>query len=124
MPRIKGESTLRWSHFHALAKALDKPQSTVEAVKEAGIPVATWRRLRSRWIAFDLERMLCDQDPEGTPCDLYHIDELVRAKRPVPPGRPRGAQDTRPRTRSPGKRPAALETVARPLPEDLAERFL
>lgn len=99
MPRHKGEKALTWAHFARLLAAIEAGKSIEEARREAGIPGATYRRLRSRWIGLEMERWLKEQDPEGTPVNLYHLDELITARRTAVAGRPRGSVDTRPRRR-------------------------
>lgn len=132
MPRHKGERYLKWSHFAALLEAIEAGQDIPAARQAAGIPATTYRRLRSRWIVFEMEQWLTAQDPEGTPIDLYHLDELILARRTAHAGRPKGAGDKRPRKRPQYRTPRGLGAKAQglsagalpALPVDHADPFL
>lgn len=92
---------LRWGHMARVLSALEQGQSTPDAVTAAGIGPRVWRQLRADWTR--VGRHLAQVDPHGAPVNLWAIDALVHGNRSKG-GRPRGAQDTRPRARGEGRR--------------------
>lgn len=85
---------LRWSHFQALLTALGAGHSTPDAVAQAGITAAHWRRLRANWLG--VAGHLAEVDPTGLKVDLWRIDALIAAQK-TQGGRPKGAKDARQR---------------------------
>lgn len=110
MPRIAGESALRWSHFHALREALDEGLSAREARTRADIPERVWRRLRGRWVTFEIEARLRAQDPEGVPVDLHTIDVVIRERLAQGKGRQPGATDLAKRKQRGIGKPKSIST--------------
>ena len=96
---------LRWSHFHALQVALGKGLLTPDAVAQAGISAAHWRRLRSDWRS--VAGHLAEVDPAGAKADLVRIDSLIEQNRALG-GRPKGAKDQ--------ARRARRHSLSKPLP--------
>lgn len=125
MPRRKGELVLRWAQFDAVLAALETGHTAEQARLAARIPAVVWRRLRARWIVFELEAMLNAQDPDGVPVDLHRIDELIISTRTDAGGRPKGSTDRSPRVRScRRKRTVLYRGPVTPPGGDLAEAFL
>lgn len=83
---------LRWSHIHAVIRALEQGASTDQARRQAGIGSKLWQEIRAKRLSLNLKALLTKTDPDGEPAYLSLLDELIDGRR----GRPRRREDDRP----------------------------